>query len=348
MLNTDTEVWNTRYAADDLRRLRGLLDAAGDIAIVAHYNPDGDAIGSALGLAHVLRAAGYQVKVVMPNLAAGNLHWMPGHADILYLEQHAEEALNTVRECGLLLCLDFNRTDRVGKLEDALKAAPVKVLVDHHQDPEAFAEVTFSDTSACATCQMVFDIVCDLGLDRHITQDAAICLYTGLVTDTGSFRFPATTPHTMRVAAHLMERGVQVASVHNAIMDDNTIDRLKLLGFTLNERTMVYPELATTVIVLSRSDLERFNFRPGDTEGFVNYGLSIRGIRMCAFFVERPDMVKVSLRSKGTLPVDRLVKEHFNGGGHNNAAGGQTTEPLESAVERFMALLPSFMEQHPA
>ena len=236
----------------------------------------------------------------------------------------------------------------MGKLEDALKAAPTKVLIDHHQEPEAFAQVMFSHTGAPATCQMVYDIVMALGLGGHLGVEAATCLYAGIVTDTGSFRFRSTTAHTMRVAADLIERGVQVDAVHNAIADDNSEHRLRLLGFTLNERLAVYPDMGLAVIALSRDDLKRFHFQPGDTEGFVNYGLSIRGIRLSAFFVEREDMVKISLRSKGSLPVDRLVKEHFDGGGHINAAGGQSTLGLHATVERFMALVPELINAHPA
>jgi phosphoesterase RecJ-like protein len=169
-----------------------------------------------------------------------------------------------------------------------------------------------------------------------------------MVTDSGSFRFRSTSPHTMRVAADLMERGVDIDRVHSAITDVNTPERLRLLGFTLSERMTALPELGTVVIGLNKDDLQRFNFKNGDAEGFVNYGLSIKGMRLAAFFIERPDQVKISLRSKGDLPVDRFIKEHFNGGGHANAAGGQTKESLQVAVERFMSLLPAFLEAHPA
>lgn len=331
-----------------VRQLQERLAGSPRISIVSHYNPDGDAIGSSLGLAHVLRAAGYEVQVVMPNEAAGNLRWFPGFTEVLSFERHGYRAAQAVRECDLLFCLDFNRSDRVGKLEAALQVAPARVLIDHHQEPDGFAEVSFSETSAPATCQMVYDIVVALGWREHIGLDAATCLYAGLVTDTGSFRFRSTTAHTMRVAADLMERGVRVDAVHNAIADDNSEHRLRLLGFTLNERMAVHEAEGYVLIALSRDDLKRFHFQPGDTEGFVNYGLSIRGIRLSAFLVERDDMVKLSLRSKGDLPVDRLMKAHFSGGGHANAAGGQSTEDLDTTVRRLKSLLPDFLSAHPA
>lgn len=330
-----------------VKDLGTMLSGPKRCAIVTHYNPDGDAIGSSLGLQHVLRKAGHSVTVVLPNTPPAFLHWLPGFSSCIPFTERGAEALAAIAEADVLFCLDFNRTDRVGGLEQAVKDAPVKVLIDHHQDPEAFAQVTFSDTTACATSQMVVDIVHALGYAQYLDADAATCLYTGIVTDSGSFRFSSTTPHTMRVAADLMDRGVVITRVHESIMDDNRLSRLKLLGFTLNERMEVLPELGTAIISLSMADLQRFDFQPGDTEGFVNYGLSIRGIRLAAFFVQRPDMVKVSLRSKGDLAVDRFVKEHFNGGGHRNAAGGQTKESLTEAVARFHALLPTFIANHP-
>lgn len=334
--------------AEAIASLRDLLAAPRRCAIVTHYNPDGDAIGSGLGLLHVLRLAGHDVRVVLPNTPPSFLHWLPGYAECIAFDRKGEEALTVVRNCEVLFCLDFNRIDRVGGLEQAVKDAPLKVLIDHHQDPEPFAMITFSDTEACATSQMVVDIVRALGMDARIDANAATCLYTGIVTDSGSFRFGSTTPHTMRVAADLMDRGVRITQVHESIMDDNRESRLKLLGFTLNERMEVHPEWDTAIIALSMADLKRFGFQPGDTEGFVNYGLSIRGIRLAAFFMERPDMVKVSLRSKGDLAVDRFANEHFNGGGHRNAAGGQSKESLKDAVARFRSLLPAFIAAHPA
>lgn len=327
--------------------LRSLLEIPRRCAIVTHYNPDGDAIGSSLGLAHVLRAAGHTVDVVLPNAPPSFLHWLPGVDACIGFHDKGAKAVQTIQRCEVLFCLDFNRPDRVGGLEESVRTATLKVLIDHHQEPDTFSDITFSDTSASSTCQMVVDVLRSIGLDAAIGTDAATCFYTGLVTDSGSFRFSSTSPHTMRVAADMMERGVVITRVHESILDDNSESRLKLLGFTLNERMEVLHDLGVAIITLGSADLKRFDFQPGDTEGFVNYGLSIRGIRLAAFFMERTDMVKVSLRSKGTLPVDRLVKDHFNGGGHRNAAGGQTQEALAAAVARFKALLPTFMSAYP-
>lgn len=318
------------------------------IAITTHYNPDGDAMGSSLGLAHVLRSMGHEVQVVLPNTPPSFLHWMPGRPDTLAHDVDAAGSKAAIAAAELLFCLDFNRPDRVGPLEDALRAARFRVLIDHHQDPDAFAAIGFSDVTSCSTCQMVYDIVEALGAVRHIGAEAATCLYTGIMTDTGSFRFSSTAPHTLRVAARLMELGAVPDHIVSAVLDDNTEDRLRLLGFALSERLEVLPQLGTAIITLDKGDLERFRFKPGDTEGLVNYGLSIRGIRLAAFFMERGDLVKVSLRSKGMLPVNRFLAEHFEGGGHINAAGGQARTDLRSAVQRFREALPAFIAAHPA
>jgi phosphoesterase RecJ-like protein len=335
--------------AETVAALAELLRSPRRIAIVTHYNPDGDALGSSLGLMHVLSAMGHRVQVVLPNPAPRNLHWMPGHAGTIDHDTAKALSEKAIADADLVFCLDFNRADRVHGLEASVRAASLKVLIDHHQDPDLeLAVVRFSDTTASSTCQMVYDVIAALGEAKHIDADAATCIYTGILTDTGSFRFPSTSAHTLRVAADLLERGAMPHMIHAAIMEDSAESRLRLLGFALFERMRVYPELGTTVIALSKADLERFNYAPGDTEGLVNYGLSIRGIRLAAFFVERADAVKISLRSKGNLPVNEFLGAHFQGGGHANASGGQTTEALDPAVERFMKELPAFLKKHPA
>lgn len=333
--------------SERIHELKALLQGLQRITIVTHYNPDGDAMGSSLGLAHVLKAQGFIVDVLLPNTPATFLDWLPGRGACTAFDKEPDRVKELLAQCDVLFCLDFNRADRVGPMEELVKAVPVKVLIDHHEHPDTFASVAFSDTASPATCQMVYDIVMAMGWEQAIDAQAATCLYTGMVTDTGSFRFSSTTPHTMRVAAALMERGVRPERVHEAVMDDNTADRLKLLGFALSERMTVLPDLATVVIHLSLADLRSFHFKQGDTEGFVNYGLSIRGVRLAAFFMERPDMIKISLRSKGTLPVNELLSAHFKGGGHRNAAGGRFDGSLEEAIARFKEVLPAFMEQHP-
>lgn len=327
--------------------LKAALAKPINIAITTHYNPDGDALGSSLGLARVLEQAGHSVNVVLPNTPSVDLHWMPGYRRCIAGDTAKQRAEQLIRDCDLLFCLDFNRPDRVNGLELALLAAKDKVLIDHHRDPAPFARISFSDTRACATAQMVFDVVGALGLADLIDMDVATCLYTGILTDSGSFRFSSTTPHTMHVAAELMAGGAVPDRIHSAIMDNNTVDRMRLFGFALSERMEHFPELGASLIVLSKEDLARFNYRQGDTEGLVNQGLSIRGNRLAAFIVERPDVVKLSMRSKGPIPVNEFLAQHFQGGGHANAAGGHSTWPLAQVVEHFKRELPAFLQKYP-
>lgn len=338
------------YTADSppVHQLKALLAKKPRITITTHHNPDGDAAGSSLGLARILRSMGHTVQVVFPNRPPGGLDWMSGMADAILYEEDKERGASMVSGCELLFVLDLNRTDRVGGLEDALKAAPVKVIIDHHLDPEPFAQVVFSEPSVCATCELVYDIALALGAEGHIDREAATCLYTGLLTDTGSFRFPSTTGHTMRVAGALMEKGVDHAAIHSAIHDSHSADRMRLLGFALHEKMELLPGLPAAIIGLSKQELDRFHHQPGDTEGFVNQPLAIAGMRLSVLALERGKEVKLSFRSKGALPVDRFAREHFDGGGHANAAGGRSTDPLPEVLARLHRLLPSFIQAHPA
>lgn len=325
-----------------------MLAAPRRIAITTHYNPDGDAVGSSLGLAHVLRAMGHTVHVVLPNPAPGNLRWMPGQQDAVDHDSHPENAEKILADADLLFCLDYNRADRVQGLEAAVRQFSPKVLIDHHRDPEDIFDVVFSDITASSTCQMVHDVLAALGKGTLIDAQAATCLYAGIMTDSGSFRFPSTTPHTLRIAADLLERGAVPHVIHAAIMEDNTVDRLRLTGFALNERLQVLEGGEATLIALSRADLDKFNYVPGDTEGLVNQGLGVRGVRLSAFLAEQRNVVKISLRSKGNLPVNEFLAAHFEGGGHANAAGGRSTATLEETVDKLRKELAGFLSAHPA
>ncbi len=334
--------------ASFLAPLRQLLATPGRFSIITHFNPDADALGSSLGLMHLLRAAGHEAQVVLPNTPSPDLHWMPGYADVLSHDTRPADSERALEHCTALFCLDFNRADRVGQAEAAMRRAPLNVLIDHHREPDGFARIAWTDITACATAQMVHDLAVELGWAGLLNAETATCLYAGIMMDSGSFRFSSTTPHTLRVAADLMQAGAVPERIHSAIMDNAREDRLRLLGFALNERMEVFPDLGTAVFTLSADDLQRFHYRPGDTEGLVNYGLTIAGIRLAVFLVERPDVVKISMRSKGALPVNSFLSAHFQGGGHLNAAGGQKRAPLDQVRSELMAALPAFLQQHPA
>ncbi|MCI1753906.1 MAG: DHH family phosphoesterase [Flavobacteriales bacterium] len=333
--------------AAQVAALAELLRTPRRIALVTHFNPDGDAIGSTTALAAVLKAEGHVAQVVLPNPAARNLHWIPGYSQAINHINSAQQCAEAIASADLLFCLDFNRQDRVEGLEAAVRAHPLKVLIDHHRGPEDFARVAFSDITASSTCQMVHDVVNALGMARSIGPDAANSMYAGLMTDSGSFRFPSTSPHTLRVAADLLERGAKPDAIFAAIMDDNSLERLRLIGFALSEKLEMMPGNEATVIALSKEEHERFHYTPGDTEGLVNYGLGIRGVRLSVFLAERNGIVKLSLRSKGNLPVNEFLGAHFEGGGHANAAGGKSTLPLAEATAKLKAELPAFLAKHP-
>lgn len=329
-----------------LADLQDLLTAPKRCVIITHQNPDGDAIGSSLALAHALRAKGHSAQVLTPDPPAPFLAFLPGLGHVVDHKRNAAQCDVFIAQAEVIFILDLNRLDRTGGMENAVRAATApRVLIDHHQDPEQCFDMTFSDTTSAATCGMVADILRAIGWSDVVDRSIATCLYTGLVTDTGSFRFRSTDGHVMRTAAWLMDLGVQIEQVHQAIQDDNTVSRLRLLGFLLAERMTVLPERAVVILSLSKEDLERHQHQQGDTEGFVNYGLSLRGMRLSALFMERPDGVKLSLRSKGSLTVDRFMRQHFDGGGHANAAGGRFEGTIEQAIARFQQLLPELLDQ---
>lgn len=331
-----------------VKALAALLQTPKRIAITTHYNPDGDALGSCLGLAPVLAKMGHAVQVVLPNPAPNNLRWMPGHDGVVDHTVHKEQSLAAIGEAEVLFCLDFNRAERVNELEPVLRWAPLKVMIDHHRGPDTIFNIIFSDVSASSTCQLVHDVICAIGQEHHIDAAAATCLYAGIMTDSGSFRFPSTSAHTHRVTADLIDRGARPDQVYQAIMEDNTVERLKLTGYALGQKLEVLEQGQATLIALSKRELERFHFVPGDTEGLVNFGLTVRGVRLAAFLVERADGIKLSLRSKGTLPVNELLAQHFEGGGHANAAGGRWAGSLDEAVAMLKKVLPGFLAAHSA
>lgn len=319
------------------------------MAITTHHNPDGDAMGSSLGLAHLLRAAGHGVKVVLPNTPPAFLHWLPGFADCIAFDRDPNGAKRAIDDAALVFVLDFNRPDRVKDLEVSLRNAGKVVLIDHHHDPDAtLGSPQFSDPAASSTAHLVLRMAEAMGWMHHVGKEVATCLYTGVMSDTGSFRFNSVDAEVFRAAALLVERGAEPHTIYDRVMDESSENRLRLLGFALSERMRVLPAMSTVVLHLTAADLSRFKHQPGDTEGVVNYGLAIQGIRLAVFFMERNDGIKISFRSKGELPVHTLCRDHFEGGGHKNAAGGRSSESLTATIARFEALLPAFIAAHPA
>jgi phosphoesterase RecJ-like protein len=328
--------------------IKALLSSPKNIVIVPHKNPDGDAMGSTLGLYHYLKPYKHNVRVITPNDYPEFLKWLPGDDTVLNFESKNEESKTLIANADLLFTLDFNAFHRVGEqMAAALSvSAATKIMIDHHQQPHDYAKYTYSDVSMSSTCEMVYNFIEMLGDADHINKSIATCLYTGIMTDTGSFRFPSTTSRTHAIVGDLIAKGVHNSEIHNNIYDSNSYNRLQLLGRAL-QNLIVLPKLCTAYITLSQAELDEFDFKKGDTEGFVNYALTIKGIKFAVIFIENQQekIIKISLRSKGNFSVNEFSRAHFNGGGHDNAAGGRSEETLEATVEKFISILPQYKDK---
>ena len=327
--------------------LTALLEKGRRIVLVPHKNPDGDAIGSCLGLQRFLQQEDHSTSVISPNDFPEFLKWMPGSDSVINFEKNREIATDLIQRADLIFTLDFNSLNRIGDLQEALESATCPfIMVDHHQSPDNYAEITYSDPQMSSTCEMVFHLIDALDGREKIDAEMATCLYTGILTDTGSFKYSGTTPTTMRVAAKLMECGARHTEIHRHIYDTNRVERLQLLGCALQNLVILRP-YRTAYITLTQKDLDSHGFQKGDTEGFVNYALSLKDVVLAAIFIENKDegIVKISLRSQGEFSVNEMARTHFQGGGHINAAGGRSEDSLEATTARFESLLPSYEKQ---
>lgn len=329
---------------ETIQTITKLLESPKRIAIVGHKNPDGDAIGASLGLYHFLKGRGHNTKVIMPNDFPGFLKWLPGCDDVITYDKDTQEVRETIQKAEIIFTLDFNALNRAGDLTELLEKATVDfVMIDHHQQPDDYAVVTYSDITMSSTSQMVYHFIEALNGVVELSPEIATNLYAGIMTDTGSFRFQATTATTHNVIAKLMESGADNSEIHQNIYDTNSPDKLKLLGVAL-KNLEILPEYRTAYISISQEELDDNKFRKGDTEGFVNYALSIKGIVFAAIFIENKQegITKISLRSNGSFSVNDFARNHFNGGGHINAAGGRSDKSLELTITDFISILPNY------
>jgi len=328
----------------DIQKIRLLLATPKHIVIVPHKNPDGDAMGSTLGLYHYLKKYNHSVNAISPNDYPGFLKWAPGDNTVLIHDYQTDSCNHIIKKADIIFTLDFNALHRTGNMETVLEESKaIKILIDHHQEPDDYAEFIFSDVTMSSTCEMIYHFIDMLGDTNLIDSNIATCLYLGIMTDTGSFRFPSTTSTTHRIIANLIEKGANNAYIHNQVYDTNSFDRLQLLGCAL-KNLKVIPELRTAYISLSQEELNAYNFKKGDTEGVVNYGLSLENIVLAAIFIEdkQEGIIKISLRSKGNFSVNDLSRAHFNGGGHINAAGGRSELSLNDTIKNFISILPRY------
>jgi phosphoesterase RecJ-like protein len=316
------------------------------VVIVPHDNPDGDAIGSAIGFAEILADFGHNVNIVTPNDYPDFLKWFASEVNIIKYDSKKKVGKAAIKSADILIMVDFNEASRAGKLEKKLlEFSKPKILIDHHPHPTNFCDFMISEPQYSSTAELIFDIVNQIGLSKNITQNAAEALYTGILTDTGAFNHNTSRPNTFKVVSELMKFGIDTEKIQSGVYHNFSASRMKLLGYCLNEKMVVYPEYRAAVITISKDELERFDFKPGDTEGFVNYPLSIKNIVFSVLFVEKEKLVKASFRSKGNFPTNQFAKEHFNGGGHLNASGGESKLSLKETFEKFTQLLPEFKNQ---
>ncbi|PZX94303.1 bifunctional oligoribonuclease/PAP phosphatase NrnA [Flavobacterium aquariorum] len=325
----------------DIQAIQLLLSTPKKIAIIPHRGPDGDAMGSTLALYHFLLKNNHYPTVISPNDFPDFLAWMPGSETVKIYEKDKEVCTKILEESELIFTLDFNALHRVGEMEQVLEKLTVPfIMIDHHQWPDDYATYTYSDVAFGSTCEMVYNFISLLGKKQDLDKTIATCIYTGILTDSGSFRFPKTTGTTHRIIADLIDLGVENSLIPTLLFDNSSYNRLQLLGRAL-QNMKVMMDHKTSYTSLTQEELNSFNYVKGDTEGIVNYGLSIKGIVFTAIFIENKEegIIKISFRSQGNFDVNQFARDHFQGGGHSNAAGGKSEVSMEETLHKFESLV---------
>jgi len=332
------------FNEQSIAQVKKVLSTSKKIVIVAHKSPDGDSVGSSVGLYHYLIKKGLDVSICHPDPAPYFLEWMSGIDKIKNAEDHTTEVNTLIAEADVIFCLDFNTMSRAGNLADSLiNSSATKIMIDHHLHPSDEFDYVFSETTSCSTAQLIVDFISSMGDINLLDPNIGEALYTGIMTDSGSFRFPSVSAHTHEVVAALMKGGVHPYKVHEAVFDTNTFDRLRLRSYAINEKMEILDEHKTALVWLDKSELKQFNYVKGDTEGLVNVGLSILGVNKSIFLMEGDGIIKISFRSKGeTNPVNVMANTYFHGGGHANASGGKWEGTMDEAILKIKSVLPEF------
>ncbi len=330
---------------EELLEIKSRLSSPQLITIITHRNPDGDALGSSLALKVYLEKFHHSVKVILPSEYPHIYHFMKDIKECVVFDLERQKTKEIIEKSEIIVCLDFNALDRIDKIAPHIQESKAKkILIDHHLDPEPFADYIFSDIKASSTCELVYQFICDLGDKEKIDAELGELLFTGIITDTGSFKYN-TRSETYRVASELKIAGVDDYELQDKIFNTQKEKQLRLLGHCLANRMEIIPEYRTGIIALTKQDFIDFDIQRGDTEGIVNYVLMLDGIQVAAFIREQPSIVKLSLRSKGDISVQEIARNHFNGGGHKNASGGAAYAKLEDIVSRFKSVLPKYIEK---
>lgn len=330
----------------EIKALKGLLGKSPKIVITTHQNPDGDAIGSMLGLFHFLKKMEHEVLPIVPNEYPEFLQWLPGHIEILDYSKNKESATRAVSQADLIFMVDYNNLKRSDSMKDVILGSKArKFIIDHHPFPSRDVDFTISKTEVSSTAELIYEVIESLDGLKHVDQTIATCLYTGIMTDTGCFSYNSSRTRTFEIVAKLLDYDIKKDEIYSNVYDNFSFQRMRLLGYCLNEKMQVFPEYKTALISISREEQKRYNFVTGDSEGFVNYPLSIKGVRFSAFFIEKKDRIKISFRSRGSFPVNAFSEKHFMGGGHLNASGGESTLTLDETVKKFIELLPQYTQE---
>ena len=328
-----------------ISQVNKLINEADRIIIVCHVSPDGDAVGSTLGLSHFLSAIDKDATVIVPDALPDNLMCLPGAKDILVYNRYTDFANELIEKADLIFCLDFNALKRIDIMEPAIRnSGAKKIMIDHHLDPEPFCNVTISHPEISSTCELVFRLICRMGMFDDLNLQCATAIYTGMMTDTGNFTYNSNRSDIYFIIEELVKKGIDKDKIYAKVCNTNTADKLRLNGYAVSQKMEIFPEYKAAMISLTREELNRYHYRKGDSEGLVNIPLSIENITYSVFFREEAEFIKVSLRSKGSFPVNEMAMEHFNGGGHLNASGGEFFGTMEEAQACFRKLLPLYAQ----
>jgi len=329
------------FTKENCNQIDELLKNAESVIITTHRNPDGDALGSTLGLQLFLKKY-YKVKtiVMVPDAFPTFLNWMPNIKDIVIFDQNPSENSERLNEASVIFCLDYNNPSRTADMEKSLVSSnSIKIMLDHHQHPDGFVNYTWSDTSASSTCEILYRFAAQMSWLSSIDIEIAACIYTGIMTDTGSFRFPVTTSETFRIISHLKETGLKHWKIHELLFNQNSFNKLQLWGYALGQAMVNLPEISTTYIALNAESLSKYNYKEGDTEGLVNYALSVEGSVLGILLSEKDGKIRISFRSTGSFSVNKLSRENFEGGGHENAAGGVSYLSMQDTIDKLLRVL---------
>jgi len=325
---------------NEIKKLAKLINTPFNILVVSHYNPDGDAIGSLLAMVHYLNKKGHKVSAMVPNEIPHFLRWLKDSEKVIIFQKNQKKAFKIIGQSDIIICVDFNTPGRIkGFGSKLIPSKAIKVLIDHHPNPDNIFDINLSDISVSSTAELIYKFILKAGDRKIIDSVIAECIFAGIMADTGCFSYNSSNPETFQIVADLLTCDINKDKIYNLLYDNFSSSRIKLMGYCLNEKMVIIPEFHVAYISLTREEMARYNFKTGDSEGFVNIPFSVKGIYITALFTEQKDHIRISFRSRGDFAINEFCEKHFDGGGHKNAAGGESKLPLKETIEKFEKLL---------